>query len=439
MATSPRFSVVIPTRDRAHTLRHTLRTCIAQQFDDAEFLVSDNGSDAAARAVVEELADRRLQYVHTPQPLAMTDSWEFAIKQARGEFVTIVGDDDGLLLHALPEIDRVLTMTGGKVLRWETLYYCWPCLPAQSLATANRLYIPLRRRRPFYRVRRRVGRGRIAATINGKATCSDLPMIYRSMVHQSVLAKLRQKSGRVLASRSPDIYSGFAVASAAGEYHSIDEPLGISAMSGKSNGLNVCGVSDSSTATDFAQLNGAAGIRRHELAPDLTVMSAIVADSYLHARAALFPADRGLAINRRKLVSQCIGELRANDESAWRRSIGKLRESLADDPKLVRWFNRRYGHLSWQPAGHTASAPPRRYGGGYLHLDTSEFGVTNVFEAAELFEKLMGYRTDGVDVRSIADVRVRLALIADRVSAKLRTIRGKLYPPKVIGRHQPEA
>ncbi len=158
MATSPRFSVVIPTRDRAHTLRHTLRTCIAQQFDDAEFLVSDNGSDAAARAVVEELADRRLQYVHTPQPLAMTDSWEFAIKQARGEFVTIVGDDDGLLLHALPEIDRVLTMTGGKVLRWETLYYCWPCLPAQSLATANRLYIPLRRRRPFYRVRRRVGR-----------------------------------------------------------------------------------------------------------------------------------------------------------------------------------------------------------------------------------------------------------------------------------------
>src|SRR5262249_44402044 len=64
-----------------------------------------------------------------------------------------------------------------------------------------------------------------------------------------------------------------------------------------------------------------------------------------------------------------------------------------------------------------APARLKRYDGSYLRLDASEFGVTNVFEAAELFEKVMGYRTDGVDVRQVKDVRVGLALIADRVSA----------------------
>ena len=39
-----KFSVVIPTRERAETLQHCLRTCLVQNFDDYEVVVSDNGS-----------------------------------------------------------------------------------------------------------------------------------------------------------------------------------------------------------------------------------------------------------------------------------------------------------------------------------------------------------------------------------------------------------
>src|SRR5205807_10530523 len=36
---TPRFTVVIPTRERPETLRHSLRTCIEQQqFDDYEIV-----------------------------------------------------------------------------------------------------------------------------------------------------------------------------------------------------------------------------------------------------------------------------------------------------------------------------------------------------------------------------------------------------------------
>ena len=48
----PRFSVVIPTRDRAETLRVTLATCLDQDFDDYEI-----GLDADGDSDDESLAD----------------------------------------------------------------------------------------------------------------------------------------------------------------------------------------------------------------------------------------------------------------------------------------------------------------------------------------------------------------------------------------------
>ena len=61
--TTPRFSVVIPTRQRANTLRHTLQTCLASDFDDYEIVVCDNCSSPETRQVVEEAASRRVVYV----------------------------------------------------------------------------------------------------------------------------------------------------------------------------------------------------------------------------------------------------------------------------------------------------------------------------------------------------------------------------------------
>ena len=66
------FSVVIPTRERAETLRYCLRTCLDQEFDDYEVIVSDNHSSPATRAVVDEAGSAKVRYFRTPAPLAMS-------------------------------------------------------------------------------------------------------------------------------------------------------------------------------------------------------------------------------------------------------------------------------------------------------------------------------------------------------------------------------
>ena len=193
-----KFSVVIPTRERATTLRHALRTCLDQNFDDYEVVVSDNDSSPATKAVIDEAASRRVRYVRSPGLLAMSSNWDFAVSHARGEYVILIGDDDGLLPHALAEVDRITREHDAKVVRWTQVYYTWPsfALPGQ----ADYLRVPL-------------GRGLaevasldlIRAVIGFRLPYTALPMLYNAAVHRSVLDEL-PKTGRVFPHPVPDVY-----------------------------------------------------------------------------------------------------------------------------------------------------------------------------------------------------------------------------------------
>lgn len=401
--TMPRFSIVIPTRERADTLRHTLRTCLAQDFQDFEIVVSDNDSSPVVREVVDSFADPKIKYVRTPRLLAMSDSWEFALERAAGEFVTLIGNDDGLLLHALSEIDRLVRMLDATILRWDSVCYNWPDLPVQDHASANALLVPLRQIDEYYPIRRRAAAPVMADVANGRASYSDLPMIYCSAIHRSWIERLRARAGRVFQSECPDIFSAFAFASIGGAYHSVAAPFGINGLSGKSNG--VAGVylkEQSPVSREFRELNVKAAHTRHPHAPALPVISAAVADSFWHAKAALFADDAALALDRKQLTINCLNEWRLSGDDEWRQVRAALRQSLADDAELCAWFDREYGQRAWQ-----SLKPPRqrykRYGGAYMNLDASEFGVSNIFEAAQLCEKLLGGRRDGFNYHIVPE------------------------------------
>src|SRR5690348_1289323 len=127
----PRFSVVVPTRDRADTLGPALRTCLDQDFADYEVVVCDNCSSPATREVVDRLASPKVRYHRAPGPLAMADNWNLAYSQVRGEYVLFLGDDDGLLPYALRELDAVLRRHGDPAaVRWDWAIYTWPNVPA---------------------------------------------------------------------------------------------------------------------------------------------------------------------------------------------------------------------------------------------------------------------------------------------------------------------
>jgi glycosyltransferase involved in cell wall biosynthesis len=388
---TPRFSVVIPTRDRAETLRVSLRTCLEQDFSDYEILVCDNDGAPAVRRVVEEAASPRIRYLRSPRLLSMSANWELAVSQARGEYVLVLGDDDGLMPYALHELDKIIAGRWAEAIRWTAAYYTWPTidLPGQ----ADYLRVPLGRG-----ARTVDGVAAIAAVIRFEQCYTTLPMLYNAAVHRGLIGRLRERAGRVFGNHYPDVYTGFALAHLSGEYLSLDTPLTVAGTSGGSFGVaNLFRRGKSPRDHEFRALNAAERLPTHPWVPDLAIFPYVpVADSFLLAKEALFP-DSDLRLDRRAFVACCVEGARADDEAAWRAALAEIRRTLEDDPASQAWFDATLANRPYHPLPPVQLRGARLgWDGASLHLDAAAFGVKDVRGAVQLCEKILNYGRESI-------------------------------------------
>ena len=92
-----KFSVLLPTRNRLEYLRYAVETVRRQDYDNWEIIVSDNDSAEDIRGFVDALADDRIVYLRTGSFVPVTENWNNALSRSTGDYVVMLGDDDGLL------------------------------------------------------------------------------------------------------------------------------------------------------------------------------------------------------------------------------------------------------------------------------------------------------------------------------------------------------
>src|SRR5476649_2079134 len=120
------FSLVLPTvRGRADTFASALRTLVRQEHADIEVVVQSNGDDPEVSAVVERLGDDRVKLFATSEVLPISATWELALSHTTGEWVTVIGDDDGLLPDACAIASAVSADVDVEVLSWRSAQYYW--------------------------------------------------------------------------------------------------------------------------------------------------------------------------------------------------------------------------------------------------------------------------------------------------------------------------
>ncbi|MBJ6108281.1 glycosyltransferase family 2 protein [Hymenobacter sp. BT523] len=108
---TPFFSIVIPTYNRAGLIGATLDSVLAQEFAAFEVLVVDDGSTDNTAAVVQACPDPRLHYL----PKANAErgaARNYGLARAQGEYVLFLDSDDRLHPNHLSTLHRKIQERG---------------------------------------------------------------------------------------------------------------------------------------------------------------------------------------------------------------------------------------------------------------------------------------------------------------------------------------
>jgi hypothetical protein len=228
------ITVIIPTRNRGHTIADTLKSCVTQDAD-CRFIVSDNCSDDNTEEVVRSFNDPRLEFVRTDRILSMEASFDFALARAPNGYLYTMGGDDVLCPGGIAHLQKVIAETGSLAIRPRLVNYHWDNYPDpthQQIASN----VPIgsgwqwKESEPFLQY--------IADNLLKHAYFYEhAPAFYHGCVHSSLLSSEWPPTAPVIRSKVPDMYSGVLIGAKVSRYVLLDTPVSLNAMSCSSNGV----------------------------------------------------------------------------------------------------------------------------------------------------------------------------------------------------------
>ena len=121
--TSPFFSIIIPTYNRAHTIKTPIDSIINQTFADWELVIVDDGSTDDTKKIVESYQDNRIKYVWQENQ-ERSAARNHGIRLAKGEWICFQDSDDAYLPEHLDVLyNGILENSDYKVIRTGLIIY----------------------------------------------------------------------------------------------------------------------------------------------------------------------------------------------------------------------------------------------------------------------------------------------------------------------------
>lgn len=93
MSTTPFFSIIIPTYNRANILPRAIQSVLDQEFTDWELIIVDDGSVDDTKTVIASFLDKRIRY-YWQENRELNGARNTGIRLAKGQYLAFLDDDD---------------------------------------------------------------------------------------------------------------------------------------------------------------------------------------------------------------------------------------------------------------------------------------------------------------------------------------------------------
>jgi glycosyltransferase involved in cell wall biosynthesis len=288
----PMITVIIPVKNRANYLYHTLQTCTIQDYENFQVIVSDDGSTDNLREIVDEASrkDSRIKYVspNNCQGVGMRDNFEYALSLVNEGYVIALGGDDALLPKSISKMANILITTNQDILSWPAPTYIYP---GAGMDTGQLiLHTKKGRLKDGYTILKTEEFLNRQAKNFAYASDLESPMFYvKGVVSIDLVNKVkkRSKDQKFYQCSTPDGYSGIVLAGEVESYVYSYEPLSLFGLSSSSQGMNFLSSDEKAVQNSFSFFNNVVSIKMHkELAsqPYSPLISLMTADYLLTAR-----------------------------------------------------------------------------------------------------------------------------------------------------------
>ena len=328
------LSIVIPTRDRASYAISAIESILEISDAQLELVIHDNSESPVLESYIRDNSrDSRLRFRYAPRPLSFVANFDAAVGMATGQYVCVIGDDDGVNPEIMAaaawmksnHVDCLAVRTAANYL-WQgtgvssTLFtnVRGGSLSVFNFRGATRCADTEKEMRKFVR--------------NGGTSYLDLdlPKLYHGLVHRRCLNAVHEKTGAYFGGLSPDIFASLAIACVADRVVVTDYPLTIPGASASSGS-----VVEGSLKRHSRRLEDAPHLRNRgvynwsDLVPRVYSVQTIWADSGIAALRAMGRTDLVSQLNQPKLAAYCV----AANHGVMRPVLRHLFKSMRDRRK----------------------------------------------------------------------------------------------------------
>ena len=203
-----KYSILIPSRNGMPYLKYAAQSVLDSDRSDFELVISINDSSDDSLDFLQSVKDSRLRVIQTKSPLSMSEHYDFILRQASGQWIQIIGDDDAIFPWYFDALDVItLKYPHAKMFTWERAYYNWK---EKDDFSGNFVYHILIRRFE----RRLKTRINFLKVLLKTRSIFQMPQTYTgSVLSMGVIKELFAKSPEgIFLSIIPDVYSSVLLA-----------------------------------------------------------------------------------------------------------------------------------------------------------------------------------------------------------------------------------